>query len=710
METEKNLFYTEKSEYEKVKLLKNGERSSVFVVRKKENGKRFLLRITDEKAEIYKKLLGISSKNLPEVIEVFEKEEKYLIVEEYVSGDTLFDLLRNGTFSEKEAVECASQICNALSVLHEHGIVHRDVKPENVLISSERTVLIDFDASRKIDPEKSTDTRILGTTGYASPEQYGLSQTDARSDIYSLGVVLNVMLTGEHPSTRLANGKLGEIVQKCTMINPDMRFQSADELKNALEKTLKPNRSKRFGILCVAMFAILSAFVLGGIFMSTDENIPIEEPEEQQNQSMDTEVLPEEKPVPENPDNLIIKSEILAEGKSNILPDDFYDYWDKEEIITEGVEIFLPGNLGDYISYEFSDDVWTFTIGNIPAEEWKKAFEESSENGTDISAKIETSAPNKNVIEFTSRRGNGPTYNMLKNQHANENNLLFNGFNPETEKEITYFEFVKIIGDENGFWAIPFQRDSIFYTVFLWLEADGTETWRIFPFQFVLGEDCEAAFFESDVTLPEVPEISEENIWIDELWEPITDPDRIVFKTVFEEMIYREKSFLKENGLDVKIFEKPGYVNIKANSEANPNKIDAMEFFVLPPDASERRPDENLNNWLKRVYEETEFAGYKLSDLTLDVYSDPHNPEVEMLGVESGRFYNINDRRTISILLLQMYSAKSGEKTVWGMQKRGDYSALVINWYKENPNENPNAKPEVFEYVYSHYEDAVIVR
>ena len=105
METEKKLFYTEKSEYEKVKLLKNGERSSVFVVRKKENGKRFLLRITDEKAEIYKKLLGISSKNLPEVIEVFEKEEKSLIVEEYVSGDTLFDLLRNGTFSEKEAVE-----------------------------------------------------------------------------------------------------------------------------------------------------------------------------------------------------------------------------------------------------------------------------------------------------------------------------------------------------------------------------------------------------------------------------------------------------------------------------------------------------------------------------------------------------------------------------------------------------------------------------
>ena len=708
IETEKAFFCTENAKYENVKLLKNGERSSVFVVRKKENGKRFLLRITDEKAEVYKKLLGISSENLPEIVEVFEEKEKSIIVEEYVSGDTLFDLLRNGILSEKEAVECAVQICNALSVLHEHGIVHRDVKPENVMINSERTVLIDFDASRKTDPQKSNDTKILGTTGYASPEQYGLSQTDARSDIYSLGVVLIVMLTGEHPSTRLANGKLGEIVQKCTMINPDMRFQSANELKKALEESLKVPGKIKAGMLTGIMMTLVFVLMLNGDFVSTEGNAPEHESNEQHN--IAEEILSEEKTVLEKTDNLMIKSEIPAEGKSNILPDDFYDYWDKEEIITEGVEIFLPGNLGDYISYEFSDDVWTFTIGNIPAEEWKKAFEECSENGTDISAKIETSAPNKNVIEFTSRRGNGPTYNMLKNQHANENNLLFNGFNPETEKEITYFEFVKIIGDENGFWAIPFQRDSIFYTVFLWLEADGTETWRIFPFQFVLGEDCEAAFFESDVTLPEVPEISEENIWIDELWEPITDPDRIVFKTVFEEMIYREKSFLKENGLDVKIFEKPGYVNVKANSEANPNKIDAMEFFVLPPDASERRPDENLNNWLKRVYEETEFAGYKLSDLTLDVYSDPHNPEVEMLGVESGRFYNITDRRTISILLLQMYSAKSGEKTVWGMQKRGDYSALVINWYKENPNENPNAKPEVFEYVYSHYEDAVIVR
>ena len=206
METEKAFFCTENAKYENVKLLKNGERSSVFVVRKKENGKRFLLRITDEKAEVYKKLLGISSENLPEIVEVFEEKEKSIIVEEYVSGDTLFDLLRNGILSEKEAVECAVQICNALSVLHEHGIVHRDVKPENVMINSERTVLIDFDASRKTDPQKSNDTKILGTTGYASPEQYGLSQTDARSDIYSLGVVLNVMLTGEHPSTRLANG------------------------------------------------------------------------------------------------------------------------------------------------------------------------------------------------------------------------------------------------------------------------------------------------------------------------------------------------------------------------------------------------------------------------------------------------------------------------------------------------------------------------
>ena len=99
-------------------------------------------------------------------------------------------------------------------------------KPENVIIRGDEAVLIDFDASRIVKEDQRADTVVLGTTGYAAPEQYGISQTDGRADIYSLGVLLNIMLTGKHPSMELAPGKLGRIVQRCTQINPKKRYKN----------------------------------------------------------------------------------------------------------------------------------------------------------------------------------------------------------------------------------------------------------------------------------------------------------------------------------------------------------------------------------------------------------------------------------------------------------------------------------------------------
>lgn len=223
------------TEYETVRIIKSGERGRVSLLQNKQSGARFIFHHYCGKGDVYRKLLGISCPNLPQVMEVADSGRGMVaVLEEYIQGDSLSDLLREAFFTPDEARKIALQLCNALWVFHGLGAVHRDIKPENVIMRGAEAVLIDFDASRIFKNENSTDTQVLGTTGYAAPEQYGISQTDERADIYAVGVLLNIMLTGKHPSKKLAGGKLGRIVQKCTMINPEKRYRSVLYLMEAL--------------------------------------------------------------------------------------------------------------------------------------------------------------------------------------------------------------------------------------------------------------------------------------------------------------------------------------------------------------------------------------------------------------------------------------------------------------------------------------------
>ena len=206
-------------EYDRVTLIKKSERGEVTLIRHRASGNRYIFRHFSGSSEVYRKLLTVSCPNLPQIMEVGEKEGKTALLEEYVQGDTLGEIL---------------QLCMALWVLHSLGVVHRDVKPDNVIIRGTEAVLIDFDASRIYKNENREDTQILGTTGFAAPEQYGLSQSDGRADIYALGVLLNIMLTGEHPSRKLASGRMGRIVQRCTMVNPEKRYKNILHLMEVL--------------------------------------------------------------------------------------------------------------------------------------------------------------------------------------------------------------------------------------------------------------------------------------------------------------------------------------------------------------------------------------------------------------------------------------------------------------------------------------------
>lgn len=220
--------------FELVRRIKESPRGSVSQLRHRETGQKVILRRFTGNAEVYQKLLGYSCQNLPKILEVTTKNGENLVLEEFIEGDTLGFLLQDALFSVEETRQIVTQICRALWVLHTMDAVHRDVKPENIILRGAEAILIDFDAARLHKPEHENDTQVLGTTGFAAPEQYGLSQTDIRADIYSLGILINVMLTGKHPSKKLAEGKMGRIVERCTRVNPQKRYPNVLRLMEAL--------------------------------------------------------------------------------------------------------------------------------------------------------------------------------------------------------------------------------------------------------------------------------------------------------------------------------------------------------------------------------------------------------------------------------------------------------------------------------------------
>ncbi len=225
---------TLREEYEEVRLLKESPRGSVRSIRHKATGRQFILRRFAGNPEVYQKLLEVSCPNLPTVYEVAVGESDNLVLEEFIQGDTLGFLLQASLFTPEETRRIVKQLCGGLWVLHSLAAVHRDIKPENVILRGSDAILIDFDAARLHKETHDTDTQILGTTGFAAPEQYGLSQSDLRTDIYSLGILINVMLTGEHPSKKQAEGKLGRVVERCTHVNPEKRYKNVLRLMEEL--------------------------------------------------------------------------------------------------------------------------------------------------------------------------------------------------------------------------------------------------------------------------------------------------------------------------------------------------------------------------------------------------------------------------------------------------------------------------------------------
>lgn len=1000
MDKYNNIIEKINKEFDTVSVIKKSEKGSVSIVREKKTGKRFVFRKFSGKSDVYKEMMSVSCKNLPKIKAVQEFSASTFVLEEYIYGDTLFDILKSDVLSEKETVDVAVQICDALEVIHGIGAVHRDIKPENIILHGSEAVLIDFDASRIVDPDKSTDTRILGTMGYAAPEQYGLSQTDARSDIYSLGVVLNVMLTGEHPSTKLAEGKIGDIVQKCTMINPEMRYQTAREVKDGLLE-IGFSSEKRKNRLFLSFAVIAAAIILSvfGLYINNENgatekeiiasgfcgdegdgtnlewkidsdyiltirgkgrmanyNLYDEENEvlypwydykeklfglviEEGVTSIGTDAFREMKISCEMPDfpkslteigtmafccndffgNIILPenlkilgdnafqeagefsyayipsavikiydspfrfcemdeiivaednpfycsidgalfnkeatkiiqfpinvtgkytlpesvevignaafeqislSEITineniksvngvafhsyngkvvfngkveeiksgafrneqgitdvyfmsgapqkvernivetwhsfigniniyylegtpgwefdsdglwngyevipyredefveyielddigdAQGRSIEHVPDFYDFWSAEEIITKNIKIAAPGNLENYLNWKFSGDILTLTFGKIPEEEWKKALRDIPEEDNMIYISIILEAPDKSVNGIFAHNGNGPTYSNLKKQEQNGKTIEYSNFNPLMDYDWTSQEMALVIREDGKISVAPIQRESVFFKVIYWRTVTGEVIRQILPYQIKFDEDFLAWSFEDETSVKSNDNSFSGTEWMDYYWEPVSDPERVVFRTIHNGKREIDFSEAESYGLASEVLKTPGFVKVfvKDKEKFSPELVSNMEVFLLPPDAVKRENGESIESWIERVYSETKYAGYKLTAGGVGpVENAAETAEFQNSIVNAGYFYYISDRNTCCSNAFAMNSAPSENGTFYYTIDYQYTTFMLIDWYLENPETNPNARPERREYLCNSYESFTFI-
>src|SRR5881275_2760855 len=189
----------------------------------------------------------LSHPHIVGVIDYGEDDGRPYIVFEYVEGETLKERIRrNGQLPITEAVAYAIEIARALGTAHARHIVHRDVKPQNVLIDEEgRAKVTDFGIARTLDEEGLTaDGRVLGTTDYVSPEQALGQPVTGQSDLYSLGIVLYEMLAGEVPFT--GDSQVAVAMKHVREELPDIQ-RVRPEVSAALAKVIDTATTKRIG-------------------------------------------------------------------------------------------------------------------------------------------------------------------------------------------------------------------------------------------------------------------------------------------------------------------------------------------------------------------------------------------------------------------------------------------------------------------------------
>jgi len=261
--------------YKIIRKLGAGGMADVYLAEDQELGRRVAIKILNDRHAAddsfierfrreAKNAAGLSHPNIVSIYDRGEAEGTYYIAMEYLDGRSLKELIiSRGSAPVRTAIEYTRQILGAIGFAHRHGIVHRDIKPHNVLVGPEgRLKVTDFGIARSGASQMTEVGSIIGTAQYLSPEQARGSQVDQTSDVYSVGVVLYELLTGQVPFTgdtplEIAMKHLSQIPKPPSELRPDVphdldmvvlralakepseRYQSAEEMDADLERVLK---------------------------------------------------------------------------------------------------------------------------------------------------------------------------------------------------------------------------------------------------------------------------------------------------------------------------------------------------------------------------------------------------------------------------------------------------------------------------------------
>ena len=425
---------------------------------KDDENRRVALESLLKEANIMKKL---DHPTLPRIVDIIDQDSTIYIVMDYIEGESLNKVLdAYGAQPQDAVIEWAKQLSEVLDYLHTRKppVIYRDMKPANIMLKPDGTIrLIDFGIAREYKEGSTGDTEIIGTRGYAAPEQFGeKGQTDARTDIYSLGVTLYHLVTGKNPAEppyeiypirhwnpNLSSG-LEWLIQKCTQLNPNDRFQSCAEViyvLNNLDKFVSTYKHKLrsklnwfIASVSVTLVCALAGTTMGIVSYNNKAN------ELNRYKSQGT-----------------ISGYIQA---INVDATDYDSYSSLVDLIDKNIDIILPGELSSSVDAETLHDSREMYLGEL-----QKAV-----SGETLSKLREKSV--KNYVKTNYDMGLLILNKYAENKESEETNAI------SFKKAVPYFRNVisAVEDNNNNYNGCGLDEKQYFTAVYYYLIGDFRES------------------------------------------------------------------------------------------------------------------------------------------------------------------------------------------------------------------------------------------